>query len=188
MNDINIYTSRLKLRSLNQQDANAYFKLYQNPQVHCFQSLKLHDIDEAYDQLLKKQACSDNLELAICLKENDEFIGHLFGEREDDTFGICWNLLAEHGKKGYAYEAAYAYMDFLFKQKNIRRIYAYVEEDNIASQKLCQKLGMRQEGLFKEFITFIKAEDGTPIYENTMQYAILKKEWDKKMDQNDPFF
>ena len=39
---------------------------------------------------------------------------------------------------------------------------------------------MRQEGLFKEFITFINAEDGTPIFENIMQYAILKKEWDEK--------
>lgn len=143
-------------------------------------SSQLNDINEAYKQLQMKQASSNDLDLAICLEENDEFIGHLFGEHENDTFGICWNLLAEYGQKGYAYEAAYAYMDFLFQQKHVRRIYAYVEEDNIASQKLCQKLGMRQEGLFKEFITFVKDEDGTPIFENTLQYAILKKEWDKK--------
>lgn len=79
-------------------------------------------------------------------------------------------------------------MDHLFKQRNIRHIYAYVKEDNLASQKLCQKLGMRQEGLFKEFITFINTEDGTPIFENIMQYAILKKSGTKKMDRNDPFF
>ena len=36
---------------------------------------------------------------------------------------------------------------------------------------------MRREGMFKEFITFINDEDGNPIYENTIQYAILKKEW-----------
>ena len=40
-----------------------------------------------------------------------------------------------------------------------------------------EKLGMRQEGLFKEFISFVKNPDGTPHYENTYQYAILKKEW-----------
>ena len=33
---------------------------------------------------------------------------------------------------------------------NARRIYAYVE----SSQRLCEKLGMRQKGLFKEFISF----------------------------------
>jgi hypothetical protein len=36
---------------------------------------------------------------------------------------------------------------------------------------------MRREGLFLEFISFVKNEDGTPKYENTYQYAILKKEW-----------
>ena len=39
---------------------------------------------------------------------------------------------------------------------------------------------MRQEGLFKEFISFVKNPDGTPHYENTYQYAILKKEWETK--------
>ena len=59
----------------------------------------------------------------------------------------------------------------------IRRIYAYVEDYNLSSQLLCEKLGMRREGLFKEFVSFVNDEDGVPIYENTMQYAILKKEW-----------
>ena len=37
---------------------------------------------------------------------------------------------------------------------------------------------MRVEGLFREFVTFVNDEHGEPIYENTMQYAILKKEWE----------
>ena len=36
---------------------------------------------------------------------------------------------------------------------------------------------MRREGLFKEFVSFIRNPDSTPRYENTYQYAILKKEW-----------
>lgn len=36
---------------------------------------------------------------------------------------------------------------------------------------------MRKEGLFKEFVSFINVKDGNLIYENTYQYAILKKEW-----------
>ena len=34
-----------------------------------------------------------------------------------------------------------------------------------------------REGLFREFVSFVNDEEGTPIYENTYQYAILKKEW-----------
>ncbi len=40
-----------------------------------------------------------------------------------------------------------------------------------------KKLGMRREGLFREFVSFVNNPDGTPLYENTYQYAILKKEW-----------
>ena len=36
---------------------------------------------------------------------------------------------------------------------------------------------LRREGIFKEFVSFVKNPDGTPRYENTVQYAILKKEW-----------
>ena len=55
----------------------------------------------------------------------------------------------------------------------MRRLYAYVEDDNYRSQKLCEKLGMRKEGYFLEFISFTK-------YENTFQYALLKKELEKQ--------
>ena len=38
---------------------------------------------------------------------------------------------------------------------------------------------MRREGMFMEFVSFVNDSDGNPIYENTIQYAILKKEWNK---------
>ena len=47
-------------------------------------------------------------------------------------------------------------------------------------KRLGEKLGMRREGLFLEFISFVNSPDGTPRYENTVQYAILKKEWDRQ--------
>ncbi|WP_081303245.1 GNAT family N-acetyltransferase [Helicobacter pullorum] len=118
--------------------------------------------------------------MAVCLKHTNEFIGNLFGLWEKDTFSVCWNFLPNYCGKGYAYESAKAYLDYLFNHMNARRIYAYVEDYNISSQRLCKKLGMRQECLFKEFISFINNPDGTPLYENTMQFAILKKEWNKQ--------
>lgn len=47
-------------------------------------------------------------------------------------------------------------------------------------KRLGEKLGMRREGLFLEFISFVNSPDGTPRYENAVQYAILKKEWDRQ--------
>ena len=57
------------------------------------------------------------------------------------------------------------------------RIYAYTEDYNLPSQNLCGKLGKRQEGLSREFVSFVNDTEGNPIYENTIQWTILKKEW-----------
>ena len=35
---------------------------------------------------------------------------------------------------------------------------------------------MRKEGVCKEFVAFVNDNNGNPIYENTLQYAILKNE------------
>jgi RimJ/RimL family protein N-acetyltransferase len=94
-----------------------------------------------------------------------------------DTFSPCWMLNLNYTGKGYAYEATHAYFDYLFREKGARRIYAYTEDYNLPSQRLCEKLGMRREGLFMEFVSFSSNPDGTPRYENTMECAILKKEW-----------
>ena len=63
------------------------------------------------------------------LKESGKVIGEIFGhpegadpENEDqDTFSPCWMLNLDYTGKGYAYEAAHAYFDYLFKQRSIRR-------------------------------------------------------------------
>lgn len=65
----------------------------------------------------------------------------------------------------------------LFREAGARRIYGFVEDDNIRSKRLCERLGMRREGCFKEFVTFVNNPDGSPKYEDTCVYAILEKEW-----------
>ena len=76
-------------------------------------------------------------------------------------------------------EAARAYYDYLFGTLDARRIYLYTEDYNLSCQRLSEKLGMRREGVFKEFVSFVSDANGQPIYENTCQYAILKSEWFK---------
>lgn len=43
-----------------------------------------------------------------------------------------------------------------------------------------EKLGFRREGLYKEFVSFVNDEQGNPVYENTYEFAVLKKEWSQK--------
>ena len=181
-------TDRLILRPFTENDVADAFAYLHEPMVHCFISMKTNSMEEAREAVLERVTQGDYY-FAIVLRETGKVIGEIeaFPEgcephQEDavpDTFSPCWMLHPDYHGKGYAYEAAYALFDYLFTQKGARRIYAYTEDYNSASQKLCEKLGMRREGLFREFISFIKDEDGNPIYENTYQYAILKKEWEQ---------
>ena len=180
-----IETERLILRQFLEGDAADILEYLKTPAVNCFACMKLHSLDEAKQEIRKR--AEDELYLAIVLKETGKVIGEIFAHPEGndpedetmDTFSPCWMLNLGYSGHGYAYEAAQAYFDYLFHEKGARRIYAYTEDYNLRSQKLCERLGMRREGLFMEFVSFINNPDGTPRYENTMQYAILKKEWEE---------
>ncbi len=170
-------TERLIIRRFKETDAENLFDYFEKPRVNCFIDEKLNTLEESRAEVLKRS--TDASQYAVCLPD-DMLIGNLFAypEHGGDTFGVGWNINPKYEGKGLAFEAAKGLLDYLFTQKNARRIYGYVEEDNVRSQNLCKRLGMRPEGTFVEYVSFIKNEDGTPKYENTMQFAILKREWE----------
>ena len=180
-----IETARLLLRPFDARDGEDLFAYRKEPLVNCFACMKCSSLDEARAEAIR---CSREPEycFAIVLKETGTVIGEIEAHPESaapeddapkDTFSPCWMLHKDYHGKGYAFEAACAFFDYLFCQKGARRIYAYTEDYNLPCQQLCEKLGMRREGLFVEFVSFVNDENGQPIYENTLQYAILKKEW-----------
>ena len=174
-----IETERLILRPFREGDAADLFAYLHAPTATCFLSLKLSNLADAEIEVRKRAL--DEGSVAICLKQTGQVIGDLFGggadDEEDGTTSVGWNLNPQFGGQGYAFEAARALFDHLFRAKGFRRLYAYVEDHNKPSQRLCEKLGMRREGVFVEFVSFTTDDAGNPIYENTMQYAILRREW-----------
>lgn len=181
-----IETERLTLRPFCEDDAADVLEYLKEPAVHCFASMKLDSLEQARAEM-KKRSSDTEYYFAIVLKDCGKVIGEIdaLPEHEEphmedlplNTFSPCWMLNNDYQGKGYAYEAAHAFFDYLFREKGARRIYAYTEDYNLSSQRLCEKLGMRREGMFLEFVSFVKNPDGSPRYENTVQYAILKKEW-----------
>lgn len=170
-----IHTPRLVLRRFREQDAADLFDYLHEPTASCFLSLAVADIEGARAEARRRS--TDGEHVAVCLKDSGRLIGDLFAVQEDDTFAVGWNFNPRFGGAGYAREAAAALFAHLFRARAARRLYAYVEDHNGASRRLCEKLGMRAEGLFLEFISFKNDTQGMPIYENTMQFAILRKEW-----------
>ncbi len=173
-----IETERLILRNFHQQDAEDLLKYWQNPSVNCFISSKLENINAAHNYIDEKAASDNNI--AVCIKATGQLIGDLFCMKDNistNTYNVGWSFNEDFQGKGYAGEAAKAFFSYLFHDQNARRICAHVEDYNTPSQKLCERLGMRQEAFFKEYVTFVNDENGNPVYENTMLYALLKKEW-----------
>ncbi len=171
-----IETERLILRNFQDSDGPALFAYLEQPRPSCFQSLKLADLDAAAALAAERSTSDDSV--AVCLRGSGRLIGDLFTMPEPpDTWSVGWNFNAAFGGTGYASEAARALFTHLFGTRQARRLYAYVEDTNLPSQRLCERLGMRREGVFQEFISFVCDETGAPLYENTMQYAILSREW-----------
>lgn len=176
-----IETERLILRPFQHGDAADLLAYLRAPTASCFFSLKLPDLATAQIEVEKRAL--DEGSLAICLKQTGQVIGDLFGggagEGEEDaqTTSVGWHLNPEFGGRGYAYEAAWALLDHLFRAQGFRRVYAYVEDHNKPSQRLCEKLGMRLEGVFIEFVSFTNDDAGNPIYENTMLHWRASGGW-----------
>lgn len=118
----------------------------------------------------------NNIRLAICLKENDEYIGNI------NLINIDWiNRQAEisifigekkEWGKGYATEATKLMIDFGFSQRNLNRIYLTVLENNKVAIHLYEKIGFKKEGILRE--TLFKDNK----YYNLMIMSILKKVYD----------
>ena len=78
-------------------------------------------------------------------KENNNFAGwfalkHL-GKSEDIEIAYC--IVKEYRQKGFATNMAKTIIDYGFKQQNLVKILGLVKEENFASKKILEKIGMK---------------------------------------------
>ena len=187
-----IETERLLLRPFREDDAADLLEYLSGPLPHCFAGLKLNTLDEARAEVVKRGGDTEYC-FAIVLKDTGRVIGEIDAQPSNyeppmlcsrrtplpppDTFTPSIILNPAYQGRGLAYEATYAFYDYLFMRKGVRRIYLYVDDYNARSQHLCEKLGLRREGLFREFVSFVDGADGNPVHENALQPAAMKREW-----------
>lgn len=84
------------------------------------------------------------LSMAVLL--NDIHIGEVFASISGEIADIGWIINKKYWGNGYATEAAKLLIEYLEKNLGIRKIIAYCDERNVASQKVMEHLGMRCMG------------------------------------------
>jgi [ribosomal protein S5]-alanine N-acetyltransferase len=71
-----------------------------------------------------------------------------------ETVEVGYSIAPEYRGRGFAFEATRALIDRAFDRPGIRRIVAACLDDNLASIKVLEKLGMRRTGSAGETLRF----------------------------------
>lgn len=164
-------TERLILRPANIKDAEEYSKIG----ISTYSSGKINTLEKARKYIKNFIKDEDSIEILILLKENKEPIGHIelchMSWWNNTAIEICYHLKKEHWGKGYATEASRKIIDFCFKKLKFRKIYADTDPNNLASQRVLEKLGFKLEGTIRER----NLVNGKWLDE--LDYGLLKMEW-----------
>ena len=171
-------TERLILRNYQLDDVSDFYEYMSQEftaKYQCYTPLSLEKSTRAVTKRL-----GDDAYLVCELKENGKVIGNLeYTKGDDGNYEIGYEFSEKYGKKGYATEACKALISHLFLNLNARRISASMDEPNINSWRLKERLGFRREAHFIESEASFNEKDerGNPIFVNCFVYALLRKEW-----------
>ncbi len=164
--DLILETERLILRELKPSDAEAFFAMDNNPNVHKYLWQKpTQTIDETRKiiEFVRNQYSENSIgRFAVILKKTNEFMGwcgiKFVTETENGNtnfYDFGYRLNEDFWGKGYATEASFAWLDYGFNIMKIKKMNAYTHSQNDASNTIMKKIGMN-------FIEDYYDKDGNP--------------------------
>jgi len=146
-------TERLTIRPFQSTDLQDVFAIY-NDEDTC--KFLLHnkwtqeDMQERFNKKLANSVLSKESKLSLAVIYETKVVGDLSVWYTDmkDTVEIGYGFSNEVAGKGLATEAVSTLVNKLFSEFNVHRIQANLDARNTASQKLCERIGMRKEAHF----------------------------------------
>ena len=146
-------TERLHLRHLVIEDLDELFTLYQDPEIRKYFPegiLSYEDTQEELEWHMNGHPKYPDLGLwATIHKESGKFIGRcgLLPWKIDGTLEIevAYLLDKNFWHQGLGTEAASGILTYAFDTLNLSRIICLIDPDNIASQKVAERIGMKLE-------------------------------------------
>ena len=172
-----IETDRLVLRLPHVDDASAVFAGWaQDKEVTHYLTWRPHQRIEQTKQFV--QSCilgweqETRFPYMITLKENNEVIGMIDPRIEGSKVGIGYVAGRTHWGKGCVPEATRSIIGWAFQQPSIYRVYATTDVENLASQRVLEKVGMQCEGILRKYIVHPNISD---IPRDSYMYALIKQ-------------
>jgi len=154
-----IFTERLMLRKLTEEDVDNIFLLDSNPDVMKYVGVspitEKEESAKMVDNILNQYKNNGTGRLAVIENESNQFIGwcgiKLLTDEVNgfkNVYELGYRFLPKFWGKGYATESAIASLDFGFNQLNADKIYAYADVGNESSNRILTKLGFENKGTF----------------------------------------
>ena len=154
-----IFTERLLLRKLTEDDVDSIFLLDSNPDVVKYVGVppvtSKEESAKMVENIINQYKNNGTGRLAVIEKESNRFIGwsgiKLLTEEVNgfkNVYELGYRFLPEFWGKGYATESALASLNLGFNQLNADKIYAYADIDNQSSNHILIKLGFENKGTF----------------------------------------
>jgi ribosomal-protein-alanine N-acetyltransferase len=146
-----IETERLELRPSTVADLGALHELYADPGVMRYAGGPTRAVEESEARLLRLIEHQERHGFslwAVVERASGNVIGDaglVLREHRGPEIELGYRLKSPFWGKGYATEAAGAWLAYGFDELGLRRIVAVAHPENVASQRVLEKLGMRFE-------------------------------------------
>lgn len=99
------------------------------------------------------------------------WIAHYVGSPNFGWIEIGYGIVPSERSKGHGTEAIQIMVDYLFLTKDIVRIQAVVNVENLSSQRALEKAGFKQEGRLRRAL-WVRGK-----WKDGYLYSILREEW-----------
>lgn len=152
-----IETSRLLLRELCLEDAEAVFRIFSDPEVMKYSDMDIFTRLEQAELLIERQKRrfeqKERFRWGIALKESNTIVGtggYVVWNHKWYNAELGYDLARPYWRQGIMTEAVRAMIRFGFEYMKLHRIEAEVMPENTASVRLLCKLDFQEEGVLHE--------------------------------------
>ncbi|MFY9309392.1 MAG: GNAT family protein [Bacteroidia bacterium] len=152
-------TKRLVLRNLQESDKYDLFDIRSNSETMQYIPRPLaktvNDAAEVIKMITGFTSSNERINWAITEKGEDKLIGvigYVNFKQESFRAEVGYVLNNKYTRKGIAYEALEAVLDYGFNTVNLHSIEAIIRPENVASVRLVEKAGFIKEAYFRDYV------------------------------------